>query len=198
MSTKRNRSYTRPSAKGKGKAAPKKNPRTAWIAGAVAIVVVVGALVWLGNRNPIDNTVLEGLVQVYASEGENHVPIGERVTYRSNPPHSGAHYGTTTNPGFYRSQIPDEVIVHNLEHGHVILYYKPGALNGEEEAYITTLTKSHTATWAAFLAVPRPEMDSPLVLAAWRHLLPMETLDREVVEAFIDQFIGRGPENPVR
>lgn len=203
MSTKHNRSGARPAAKGKGakgkgRGATKQNSRTTMVAASVLIIVVVGALAWFAKRDPIDGTVLEGRVQAFASEGAIHVPYGERVNYRSNPPHSGAHYATPANPGFYRTQIPDEVVVHNLEHGHIVLYYKPGALTGEDEEYVARLAKTYTATWAAFLAVPRAEMDHPLVLAAWRHLMPMETLDRTLVEAFIDRFIGRGPENPVR
>ena len=206
MSTNKSRSYQRPSAKGnaksgakgRGRAQAARSTRTSLIAGAVAVVLVVSVLVWFARKDQADTSVLDGLVQAYASEGNVHVPFGQTVNYRSNPPHSGPHYEVVANPGFYRSQIPDEVLVHNLEHGHVILYYKPGSLTADDEQYVASLANTYTGTWAAFLAVPRSEMDHPLVLAAWRHLLPLETLDRQLVEAFVDRYIGRGPENPVR
>ena len=208
MSTKPTRTDKKPPAskpsgkqsisQGKGRGAAKDNSRTLMIAVAVAIIVVVGAVAWFARGERSDQSVLEGRVLAFASEGSIHVRYGERVNYRSNPPHSGPHYDTPANPAFYRSQIPDEVVVHNLEHGHVVLYYMPGSLTQEDEDYVAALARTYTATWAAFLAVPRAEMDHPFVLAAWRHLMPLETLDRTLVEAFIDRFIGRGPENPVR
>jgi hypothetical protein len=44
--------------------------------------------------------------------------------YSSDPPTSGPHYGITARWGFYGQQIPDEYVIHNLEHGGVAIWYE--------------------------------------------------------------------------
>jgi hypothetical protein len=170
---------------------------TAIIAVFVVAVVALGALAYNASRPKIAPALAERLER-YPSEGANHVPTGQRVTYKTDPPNSGPHYAQWAPPGFYDRPLPDELLVHNLEHGHVIIHYRPEALTPEIEQEILNLTRAHTHNWAAVLAVPRPGMEHPFVLAAWRHLLRLDEFDRELVDLFIDAFIGRGPENPIR
>lgn len=174
---------------------PKRSNRSTFLALGLAVILAIGALVWHRVATP---SPLDGLVETYASEGAAHVPTGQRVTYRSDPPHSGPHYAQVARPGFYDRPIPDEVIVHNLEHGNIVVFYDPERLNSEDEAYLTRLTRTYTGDWDAVLAVPRQGMTHPFILSAWRHLLRLDTLDRVLVEAFMDAYRGRGPENPVR
>lgn len=58
--------------------------------------------------------------------GGIHVKRGEsHVAYNSNPPTSGPHWGDgTAGPGIHDSEVPDELLVHSLEHGAAILWYK--------------------------------------------------------------------------
>lgn len=163
----------------------------------LVVVLAIGVLVFNAYSRRID-PALAKVIEKYPSEGATHVPTGQRVQYKTEPPNSGPHYAQWAPPGFYDRQLPDELLVHNLEHGHIIIHYRPGALTEEIENYILSLTRVHTHNWAAVLAVPRPNMEHPFVLAAWRHLLRLEEFDRELVELFIDAFIGRGPENPIR
>ncbi len=164
----------------------------------IVVVLVLGAAYWYDSQVRGLPDVIADRVQVYASEGATHVAVGEQVTYKTDPPNSGAHYARWAPPGFYYQPIDDELVVHNLEHGHIVVFYRPENLTPEDEAYLSTLTKSYTGQWDAIIAVPRPNMDHPYVLAAWRHLLPLDSLEREALDAFSDAFRGRGPENPVR
>ena len=45
------------------------------------------------------------------------------VTYNSVPPTSGDHWSTPVRCGFYNQPVPDELIVHNMEHSNVIVSY---------------------------------------------------------------------------
>lgn len=175
----------------------RKKPPTTTVAVFLIAVIAVGALVYNSSSRRVD-PVLARVVETYPSEGANHVPTGERVTYRTEPPNSGPHYAQWAPPGFYDRPLPDELLVHNLEHGHIIIHYRPDALTDEIEQQILALTRSHTHNWAAVLAVPRPGMEHPFVLAAWRHLLRLDEFDKELVDLFVDAYIGRGPENPIR
>ena len=61
----------------------------------------------------------------YPIEGAAHVADGVKVDYRTNPPSSGAHYRSSARWGVYDKALPDETLVHNLEHGGVWISYKP-------------------------------------------------------------------------
>ncbi len=71
--------------------------------------------------------------------GENdHVSEGQTVDYKTAPPSSGKHAGTT-GPGdvpfFTREDAPPvENLVHNLEHGFTILWYDETVKDAELEA----------------------------------------------------------------
>jgi hypothetical protein len=64
-------------------------------------------------------------VKTFPSEGRSHV--GGKVEYKTNPPTSGNHFEIPAADGAY-NQAPDaEPLVHSLEHGRVIVWFKPGA-----------------------------------------------------------------------
>ena len=48
---------------------------------------------------------------------KNHVEDGTVVAYNSIPATSGDHYFSPQPCGFYQGEVPDERVVHNLEHG---------------------------------------------------------------------------------
>lgn len=57
--------------------------------------------------------------------GREHIAVGtSHKTYNSNPPTSGPHYADTANWGIHQTTIQDEYLIHNLEHGGVIVHYK--------------------------------------------------------------------------
>ena len=63
----------------------------------------------------------------------DHRPIGEAISYSTTPPTSGPHWGTPewADCGIHEAGIPDERIVHNMEHGQVVISYN---LPNEEDA----------------------------------------------------------------
>ena len=48
----------------------------------------------------------------------------ERLTYESNPPTSGKHFANPAEDGEYESAPPVGELVHSLEHGRVIIWFK--------------------------------------------------------------------------
>ena len=47
----------------------------------------------------------------------------ETVEYSTTPPTSGNHWFTPSDCGIYDAELADERVVHNMEHGHVIISY---------------------------------------------------------------------------
>jgi hypothetical protein len=180
---------------------------------AVAVVAVVLGVTFLDGGSGADAGSVEGAplpergdeaalrsVQQFPSEGRAHVERGTNVDYDTSPPTSGPHYDGTVEAGFYEETPPVGDLVHTLEHGAVVVYYDPGATTPEARESLQAFASEHTGTWRSVVVAPNPADDpeSPYVLTAWRHMLRMERYDAEVVQAFVAEFLGRGPENPVR
>ena len=183
--------------------------------GAVAVVVVLlAAAVYVttlsggGGSSGIeaqslpdsgDGSLLED-VERFPSQGRTHVPAGTQVDYSTTPPTSGPHYGQWTEAGFYEETPPLGSLVHSLEHGHVVIYYDPAALTPEAEESLRAFANAQDQRWRSVVVVPNPNDDpqAPFVLTAWRTKLTMDEYDPQVVRAFLAEYLGRGPENPVR
>ncbi|MFC7096976.1 DUF3105 domain-containing protein [Halobaculum marinum] len=167
----------------------------------------VGALAGcLGGGDTIDSLPQRGDQQVIAdvesfpNQGNEHVQRGTQVDYDTRPPTSGPHYAGTVQAGFYEEAQPMGDVIHTLEHGAVVAYYDPDAITETARENLQTWGRSFTGTWQSFLAMPYPydDPETPYALTAWRHLLRMGEYDEAAVRAFCAEYLGRGPENPVR
>ena len=140
-------------------------------------------------------------VESAPSQGNQHVASGTNIDYERVPPLSGAHYGDqVTSAGYYEETPPLGAVVHALEHGAVVIYYDPAALTPEAEASLRAWAQHHQDYWAGVVVAPNPNEnpEHPYVLTAWRHELALDGYDAQAVQAFAGEYLGRGPENPVR
>lgn len=146
-----------------------------------------------------DQSLLQD-VQRYPSQGRDHVEPGTRVDYSTSPPTSGPHYADWTDAGYYEETPAAGNLVHSLEHGYVVIYYDPAALTPEAEASLRAFARNHDGRFRSVVVAPNPNDDpeSAYVLTAWRVMLRMDEYDPETVRAFIAEYLGRGPEHPVR
>ena len=181
---------------------------------AIALLALLGAAYLLvfgpngGSTSGIETSQLPdrgdpsviSAVQQHPSEGNAHVDPGTSVQYETMPPVSGPHYPTTVDAGWYVETPPRGALVHSLEHGAVVIYYDPASIDAETEESLKAFATTHTGTWSSVIVAPTPVDDpaAPFVLAAWRHSLHLEQYDPETVRAFLAEFLGRGPEHPVR
>jgi hypothetical protein len=172
------------------------------VAAAVALVVYLTVFAGSGGAaipNEGDPAVLSDVTTEPAA-GAQHVEPGTDIDYDTVPPTGGTHYGTTVSAGFYGEPQSYGALVHSLEHGAVIVYYDESALTEEAESDLRRYANTHTDPWQSFIAVPNPAADpaADFVLTAWEHRLTMDTYDGETVKEFTGEYLGRGPENPVR
>lgn len=137
-------------------------------------------------------------VDGFESQGKEHVN-GE-VDYERTPPLSGPHSGRQVEAGFYEERQPAEELVHSLEHGAVVVYYDPDSLTDAAESDLRERASTHTGTWTSAIVVPslRDDPETPYTLTAWRHRFRPSEYDPDAVTAFLAEYLGRGPENPVR
>ena len=78
----------------------------------------------------------------------NHIPVGQPFQgYNSNPPTSGPHWGQTARCGVYPDGLANETVVHNLEHGQVVMSYN---LKDAAEVGRLTRTVQSLPDWGSF------------------------------------------------
>ena len=126
------------------------------------------------------------------SLGQQHVlPSSPEIMYNSNPPTSGPHYSTAAQSGIYDTEFPDRELIHNIEHGHIWISYRPD-LPKDEIEQLAVIAKSYGTK---IVMAPRAKDESPIAIAAWQHLLKLNTVDEVQIRAFINARQGHGPES---
>ena len=127
-----------------------------------------------------------------ADQGREHVALGTAFNYNSNPPTSGPHHVNPAEWGVYSEEIPDQVLIHNLEHGGIWIAYKPG-IGPAVAARLDAIAKEFGRK---VIMAPRSANDADIALAAWNYLdkFSQTEFSEERVRKFIQAHINRGPE----
>ena len=126
--------------------------------------------------------------------GYIHVAVGTPVTYNSNPPTSGPHYPYPAGWGIYKNPPADEFLVHNLEHGGVIISYNPDRIKGQELERLRAQARSLSKINPRIIVTPRPNLNTTIALTAWTYLQKLDRYDPTAVKAFYDAHIARARE----
>lgn len=158
---------------------------------AALVMFVAGAAVWGGvwySRSRAQSQP----GRFVEDQGREHVGAEHKHTYNSNPPASGWHYSQPAEWGAYREELPDEVLIHNLEHGGVWISYRPDV----SEEIRAKLEKFYEVHGRKIIVTPRAKNDTDIALAAWNRLdtFSVTEYSDERVERFIKAFRNKGPE----
>ncbi|MEX1037651.1 MAG: DUF3105 domain-containing protein [Acidimicrobiia bacterium] len=171
----------------KEEARRRKRQRRRLISIAVALVIVV-FVVFAATRPEPDELAA---VEVIPNMGQGHLVQGEAPPdYNSNPPTSGRHASSSAECGIYVEEVSDVIQVHNLEHGTIVIQYRPDLPEPDRDAlqdYARTKS-SH------ILVAPRDGLETAIAVTAWTRLLQQETVDLDTIDAFYNRFARRGPE----
>lgn len=137
--------------------------------------------------------------------GNEHVDPSEQVDYETSPPTSGDHWPTEflVDPAFYPETVEEEGLVHNMEHGHVVVWYKPDA-SGDTVSELEEFTKAANHEDALpggaippIITVPYDDIEESksYVLTAWNATQSCARYSLAAINNFRERFQGRGPEN---
>ena len=200
---------------------PKNNNLPLIIMGGVlviAVIIFVVAILLGGNGSqpnasttPVAGDVPVGAdpaaqVQTFPSQGGNHLDVaaGDTVQkllngayYNSDPPTSGPHLPIWSNWGVFNQPIQNELQVHNLEHGGVVIQYDcPQGCPNTVNALSSYARRYQPTSFTGILLAPRPNLPNGtrIALTAWTHRLLLKTLDTDKINQFITAYIGKGPE----
>jgi hypothetical protein len=167
---------------------------------SVAVVVIVlGGIFLVSKPKQEENaTTVQHTYkwQKFPDLGRTHIGEGETVKYNSNPPTSGPHLPTWERYGIKTKPVNDELLVHSLEHGYVIMSYNCAKLSKDQCSALQKQLKEVTdekRTWKV-IVIPRPNLDTTVALTAWTYLDKMDSFDKARALAFIDEFRDKGPE----
>ncbi len=125
-----------------------------------------------------------------ADQGNDHVDPGEpHPTYSSVPATSGWHYGVPLAParwGVHTEPLPDEVLVHNLEHGGIGVHYNcPNGCDALVQQLTQLVERAVNEENLKVVMSPYPNMDTTIALTAWHYIDKLTDFDEERIKRFI-------------
>ena len=140
-------------------------------------------------------------------EGSNHVTT--KVKYKTNPPTSGDHVPPqeVASDGNYTEGVAPEPerYVHSLEHGRIVIHYKP-TLPKRQVGQLLTLFGENSDTDFGLASVGggftlllknNTRMPDDVAATAWGHLLTCKTMNDktfDAIRAFRQRYVLQGPE----
>jgi hypothetical protein len=140
-------------------------------------------------------------IAMHPSEGGQHIVVCDPVTYASNPPSSGRHYGVWPAYKTYAAPIPWGFLVHGLEHGGIVVVYNcPGGCADEvaaAQAWIDALPVDAVGCVGdrpRIVLAPDPTLDVRWAATAWTWTLRSCTFDEVMFRQFFDEHYDHGGE----
>ena len=131
----------------------------------------------------------------YPIQGRDHIELGSsHPSYNSNPPSSGWHYTEPAQTGFREKEIPDEHMVHSLEHGDIWIAYHPRV--GDE-----VIESLRQFAGSDVVVTSRSANDNDIALVAWGRVdsfnlegLGLSATTTTRINDFITRYVHKGPE----
>ena len=151
---------------------------------SLAIILVVGlaALILWAILAPRPGEYI-------TSQGNAHITEAQmgQFTYSTTPPTSGPHLGSLASWGVHDEPIPNELQVHNLEDGGVIVHYDCPEGCPDLVAQLEEIVEHYDE---GVILEPYPGMDTRIALTAWQRIDQFDRFDAERVERFIHAYRG--------
>jgi type II secretory pathway pseudopilin PulG len=176
------------------------------VVAVVALVALIGLIVWQGRdkttpqaqNQPVSASALAAArqqagssgVKTYPQAGRDHISANQQPkNWNSNPPTSGDHLGTPLPPGVYDNEQDMRALVHDLEHGYVVVLYKniPADQVDQLRQFVDARDGSK------LILAPYSALDKDgVALVAWQNLETLQRLNMDVVQAFVNDYMVPG------
>lgn len=155
----------------------------------VALLASVVAIVWfLFIRGSIPSAIagyeLEKFDTFTSESRANTLHSTDPITYNEAPPVSGQHSPNPADCGVYGEPIPNENMVHSLEHGAVGVLFAPDAPADEIKEIEAIVQDYDSHTFSA----PYEGLETPYTVVAWANLMRLDSLDEPAIREFIEVF----------
>lgn len=192
---KENKSHLKKADKAAKKQQAKKMRLTAHVLLSVSVFVAIFHFAEdLGKEYDVKALNFMTAIEVTDDTNYGSEHSDEPVQYEMNIPTSGTHSPHDLKFGFYTEMPPYEKLVHNLEHGDIIIYYRSDA-KSELIDQLKYFVK-YREEGAGILAVPNEDIPAgkELVVTAWTKTMELSSYDEQKIGTFIYDYINEGPE----
>ena len=131
--------------------------------------------------------------------------LTSKVRWSTDPPSAGGHYSLWAVWGFYRAPINPRKVVHNEEHGGVVIWWG----NKVPASTVDQLEQFYRESPNSMFGTPYPPLGNKIALTAWTgdpskyyrngdyglgHIAICPSFDEDAFKAFRDAYRGKGPE----
>jgi hypothetical protein len=131
--------------------------------------------------------------------------LTSKVKWSTSPPSAGAHYGIWAVWGFYRSPVNPRQVVHNEEHGAVVIWWGPKV----PSSTVDQLEAFYNQQPDGVFGTPYAGLGDRIALTAWTgdtsryyrnhyygigHIATCAHFDQKAFAAFRSAYRGKGPE----
>lgn len=145
----------------------------------------------------------ETIITEYPPASANHVTQCSALSYDSNPPAGGDHYGTWAAFQTYSYPVPAGFLGHSLEHGAVVYWYNCPEGCADEvaraQAMIDALPLDDkcagTGVQRRVILVPSPDLDVRWAASSWGYIIKSSCFDADALRTFYIDHFGRGLED---
>ena len=153
---------------------------------------VAAALSLAGGAWLITHPSQPELGQSFANQGQQHITLGTaHEPYDSFPATSGPHTAYTAPWGVSSVPIAQEVLVHSLEHGGIVISYQPKLIDA---AGLQALGSVAARFPNKVVVAPNAQLTQAVALAAWTRLYKLDKVDLSLVTEFIGRYKDHAPE----
>jgi Protein of unknown function (DUF3105) len=170
----------------------------------VTLLALVGLIVFMGREEPqaenrpVSAAALEAGRQAAGSEGvktfpmagQDHIGNDEQPDdWNSNPPTSGDHLAVPLAPGVYDNEQDMRALVHNQEHGYVVILYK--GIPADQVDQLRQFVEARDGSKLVLAPYSGLEANG-VALTAWQNLELLERVNLDVVQAFVNDYLVPG------
>jgi len=125
--------------------------------------------------------------------------------WSTSPPSAGGHYGAWAVWGFYRTPVNPRQVVHNEEHGAVVIWWGPKV----PKSTVDQLEAFYNQQPDGVLGTPYASLGDKIALTAWTgnpadyyhngnfgmgHIAVCSKFDQKAFDTFRNAYRGKGPE----
>jgi Protein of unknown function (DUF3105) len=160
------------------------------IVSTAIILLIIGMPFGITGVSPVGAQAPQGFIppgKEIPILGNDHIknPADPHAPYNSAPPTSGAHLPYIAKWGVSKTSIANELQVHNLEDGGVMIQY-----SCRDCDVMIGLLEKFAAKYNKVIVAPYPDMKTPIALTAWGRIDTLDQFDEARIERFVKAYMG--------
>ena len=155
----------------------------------LALVMVSMVACGGGTSSGGQTALVQSVGQSVPLTDARHVSDGTQVSYSTTSPTSGSHWDRWMPCGSYDEEIPDERVVHNMEHGHVVISYNLSELAEAERMRQLASELPDLNEWG----IVRPYAQIPdgtVAMTGWGIIDQVQGVDEDRIRRFYETYMN--------